>query len=93
VGSGGAYLIMELVAGRTWRAELRRSGVVPPARASEWIRQLLDSVPFAQQLGIVHRKPKPENVMIVETPGGDELKIMDFGLAKVLVRAQGPRSR
>ena len=89
VGSGGAYLIMELVAGRTWRAELRRSGVVPPARASEWIRQLLDGVQFAHQLGIVHRDLKPENVMIVETPGGDELKIMDFGLAKVLDSGTG----
>jgi GAF domain-containing protein len=89
VGSGGAYLIMELVAGRTWRAELQRSGIVPPARASEWMRQLLDGVQFAHQQGIVHRDLKPENVMIVETPGGDELKIMDFGLAKVLDSGTG----
>ena len=34
VGSGGAYLIMELIAGRTWRAELKRSGVIAPARAA-----------------------------------------------------------
>ena len=47
VGSGGAYLIMELVAGRTWRAELQRSGVIAPARASEWFRQLLDGLQFA----------------------------------------------
>jgi tRNA A-37 threonylcarbamoyl transferase component Bud32 len=84
IGSGGAFLIMELVEGRTWRAELQRSGVVPPSRSSEWFRQLLDGLQFAHQMGIVHRDLKPENVMIVETPGGDELKIMDFGLAKVL---------
>ena len=89
VGSGGAYLIMELVAGRTWRADLRRSGVIAPAKASEWFRQLLDGVQFAHQLGIVHRDLKPENVMIVDTPGGDELKITDFGLAKVLDRGTG----
>jgi serine/threonine-protein kinase len=40
-------------------------------------------------MGIVHRDLKPENVMIVETPGGDELKIMDFGLAKVLDSGTG----
>src|SRR5262249_31291844 len=80
VGSGGAYLIMELVAGRTWRVELGRSGVIAPAQASEWFRQLLDGLHFAHQLGIVHRDLKPENVMIV----GGEVKIMDFGLAKVL---------
>ena len=95
VGSGGAYLIMELVAGRTWRAELQRSGVIAPARASEWFRQLLDGLQFAHAMGIVHRDLKPENVMIVspkrrEPPGGgDALKIMDFGLAKVLDAGTG----
>ena len=85
IGSGGAYLIMELVAGRTWRAELQRSGVIAPARAAEWFRQLLEGLQFAHNMGVVHRDLKPENVMIVEAQGGaDELKIMDFGLAKVL---------
>jgi hypothetical protein len=85
IGSGGAYLIMELVAGRTWREELKRSGVIAPARAAEWFRQLLEGLQFAHQTGVVHRDLKPENVMILETAGGaDELKIMDFGLAKVL---------
>jgi eukaryotic-like serine/threonine-protein kinase len=96
VGSGGAYLIMELVAGRTWRQELRRSGVVAPMRASDWFRQLLEGLQFAHKLGIVHRDLKPENVMIVDTsaaaggPGTNEdLKIMDFGLAKVLDAGTG----
>jgi eukaryotic-like serine/threonine-protein kinase len=89
VGSGGAYLVMELVAGRTWRAELQRSAVIDPARSAEWFRQLLEGLQFAHNIGVVHRDLKPENVMIVEAPGGgdelnDELKIMDFGLAKVL---------
>lgn len=85
IGSGGAYLIMELVAGRTWREELKRYGVIAPARAAEWFRQLLEGLQFAHSMGIVHRDLKPENVMIVEAQGGpDELKIMDFGLAKVL---------
>ena len=85
VGSGGAYLIMELVAGRTWRAELLHSGVIPPARAAQWFRQLLDGLQFAHTLGIVHRDLKPENVMIV----GDAVKIMDFGLARVLDTGTG----
>ena len=96
VGSGGAYLIMELVAGRTWRQELQRSGIIAPARASEWFRQLLEGLQFAHKLGVVHRDLKPENVMIVDmsaAPGdsgtGDYLKIMDFGLAKVLDAGTG----
>jgi tRNA A-37 threonylcarbamoyl transferase component Bud32 len=89
VGSGGAFLVMELVAGQTWRVELQRGGVIQPARSSEWFRQLLDGLRFAHSLGIVHRDLKPENVMIVESPAGDELKIMDFGLAKVLDSGTG----
>jgi uncharacterized protein YndB with AHSA1/START domain len=84
IGSGGAYLIMELVAGRTWRAELKRSIVIAPTRAAEWFRQLLEGLQFAHNMSVVHRDLKPENVMIVEAPGGDQVKIMDFGLAKVL---------
>src|SRR5215471_15600555 len=85
VGSGGAYLIMELIAGRTWREELKSFKVIAPARAAEWFRQLLDGLQFAHSLGVVHRDLKPENVMIVQAAGGvDELKIMDFGLAKVV---------
>src|SRR5215472_12567275 len=85
VGSGGAYLIMELIAGRTWREELKSFKVIAPARAAEWFRQLLEGLQFAHSLGVVHRDLKPENVMIVQAAGGvDELKIMDFGLAKVV---------
>jgi hypothetical protein len=94
IGSGGAYLIMELVAGRTWRQELKRCGVIAPARAAEWFRQLLEGLAFAHKMGVVHRDLKPENVMIVETACGpnelkDELKIMDFGMAKVLAGETG----
>jgi GAF domain-containing protein/tRNA A-37 threonylcarbamoyl transferase component Bud32 len=94
VGSGGAFLIMELVSGNTWRAELQRAGAVAPSRAAEWFRQLLDGLQFAHGMGIVHRDLKPENVMIVSPkPEGmlraeadqraETVKIMDFGLAKV----------
>ena len=59
--------------------------MIAPARAAEWFRQLLEGLQFAHNMGVVHRDLKPENVMIVEVAGGgDELKIMDFGLAKVL---------
>src|SRR5258705_7253493 len=71
IGSGGAFLIMELVGGRTWRAELQRSAIIGSPRASGWFRQLLDGLQFAHAMGIVHRDLKPENVMIVEGSGAD----------------------
>src|SRR5262249_38270383 len=83
VGSGGAFLIMELVVGRTWRAELQKTGLPSPERAPEWFRHLLDGLQFAHGMGIVQRDLKPENVMIVQASDGDTVKIMDFGLARV----------
>jgi serine/threonine protein kinase len=68
VGSGGAYLIMELVNGR---AALERPGEIAPDRVADWFAQLLDGVQFAHGLGIVHRDLKPENVMIL-APKPDE---------------------
>ena len=44
IGSDGAYLVMELVAGRTWRAELHCAGTIDPSRAADWFRQMLDGL-------------------------------------------------
>jgi GAF domain-containing protein len=84
VGSGGAYLIMELIQGRTWRAALPQPAVIAPDRIADWFAQLLDGVQFAHGLGIVHRDLKPENVMLISRAEAVDVKIMDFGLAKVL---------
>src|SRR5262249_56480663 len=64
VGSGGAFLIMELVAGRTWREELRRSTAIAPARAAEWFRQLLEGLHFPPGMGIRPRRLHPPHLIL-----------------------------
>ena len=84
VGADGAYLVMELVQGRTLRNELKRRGHLPPAVAATWFEQMCEGVAAAHQRAVVHRDLKPENVVIAETAtGGEILKVLDFGLAKV----------
>ena len=89
LGGGGAFLVMQLVRGRNWRAELKRSGAIRPERASNWFDQLCDAMDAAHRAGVIHRDLKPENVIISrEEKGIDRIKVLDFGLAKF--RSQEP---
>ncbi|MGH9721100.1 MAG: protein kinase domain-containing protein [Bryobacteraceae bacterium] len=79
VGTVGAYLVMELVKGVTWREHLERYMPISRTLAAVWIEQLLDGVHAAHQAGVIHRDLKPENLLIAD----GVVKILDFGLAKM----------
>lgn len=84
IGADGAYMVMELLQGMTLRAKMRRLGVLPPAMAADWFEQMLDGIQSAHEQHVVHRDLKPENILIFRSSrGGDTVKILDFGLAKV----------
>jgi GAF domain-containing protein len=84
LGGDGAYLVMELLTGESWRNEITRLGRIRPMTAAGWLDQLLSALRSAHRAGVLHRDLKPENVMI-STIGkdGQELKVLDFGLAKM----------
>jgi eukaryotic-like serine/threonine-protein kinase len=79
------YLVMELVDGQSLRA-LLGVGAVPPRRALAITRQLLAGLAHAHAKGIIHRDVKPENVLLERVIGvpDDYVRIVDFGLAKLL---------
>jgi tRNA A-37 threonylcarbamoyl transferase component Bud32 len=88
----GAYLVMERVAGLTWRVELANRRVLPMATIASWTDQLLDGLEATHDAGVVHRDVKPENVLIAYDRDGSSQKItlVDFGLA-VLDRGAAER--
>jgi serine/threonine protein kinase len=87
------YLAMELLAGETLAARIRRNGALPLASAVEILRQVAHGLDAAHGYRtadgvlqpIVHRDLKPENLFLARRADGTPLvKIVDFGIAKVL---------
>ena len=75
---GVAFIVSELVRGRTLRVVLQREGLTPDQVVALGA-QLADGLAAAHQAGIIHRDLKPENVLLTET---GVARIVDFGLAK-----------
>lgn len=88
VFNGAPYLVSEYLEGETLRDELRR-GPVAQSRSLELSEQIVDGLSAAHQSGIIHRDLKPENLFI---SADGRVKILDFGLAKLLERDGQPKS-
>ena len=83
VEAGQLFLVMEKVTGRTLGAAVA-AGALAPRQALVLVRQILDGVGYAHGLGLVHRDLKPENVLLVDQGGWERVKIIDFGLVKLV---------
>jgi serine/threonine protein kinase len=90
----GAYLVMELIEGRSLREEMRGLAAshrqMAPNRAIALMRQICSGVDAAHRSGIIHRDLKPDNIML-ET-NGDLVKVLDFGVAKLKENEQAAQS-
>jgi tetratricopeptide (TPR) repeat protein len=76
------YLTMELLAGETLEARLRRAGPMKPAEALPVLESTAAALDAAHRAGIVHRDLKPSNIMLTSTSGGTRIVVTDFGLAR-----------
>jgi serine/threonine-protein kinase len=74
-------MVMEFVRGETLDKLAERLGPIAPDRAAYLIDLVLLALEHAHRAGVVHRDIKPANVMITGEGG---VKIMDFGIARVL---------
>lgn len=79
------FMVMEFVRGDTLDGVIRKSGAMPCDRAIPLFCQALEGIDHAHKMGIIHRDIKPANMMMTE---GGTLKVMDFGIARVLGTAR-----
>ncbi len=79
-----AFLVMEYLQGHGLDRELREQSRLSPSRAAELVLPVCEVLAAAHAREIVHRDIKPANVFLHRGPGGETVKVLDFGLAKPL---------
>ncbi|HVJ91070.1 MAG TPA: protein kinase [Labilithrix sp.] len=88
---GQLYLVMEFLRGKDLARIQYDEGPLSFRRIVNLLRQVLAALSEAHHLGIIHRDLKPENVILEQVrTGGDFVKVVDFGLAKMRIEAVQP---
>lgn len=87
---GQPYLVMELLEGETLGRRLERLHRLDPLATCQLLGQASRALQRAHQLGIVHRDFKPDNIVVsVDDEGRDHVKVLDFGVAKIIGVLEG----
>ncbi len=83
------YLVMEHLDGKSLHDIITNEGRLAPDRAAFIAQQVLSALAAAHAAGIVHRDIKPANIFVVQTLAQDIVKLLDFGVAKLLEPPSG----
>jgi serine/threonine protein kinase len=87
---GTPFFVMELLEGRSLEDRLIEAATVPLDEALQIVERLLDVLVAAHARGVIHRDIKPGNLFLTSAGG---LKVLDFGLARVLDSNAHARTR
>lgn len=81
------FIVMELVLGESLRVILANEGSLQPSRALRLMGEVCGGIGSAHRRNILHRDIKPANIIVLPSQSVrevDSIKIVDFGLAKIL---------
>ncbi len=89
---GDHFYIMEFLDGLTLAQAISRERRLDVRRALHISAQIASGLAAAHACGVIHRDLKPDNVMLLQRGlgGGDFVKILDFGLAKMFASGNAP---
>jgi serine/threonine protein kinase len=81
---GVPYYTMDFIDGESLKVSLRREGRFPVERATRVVRRVLRVLDVAHAQRIIHRDIKPDNILVTWHEGREAVKVLDFGVAKLL---------
>ena len=81
---GRTLIVMELLEGESLGHLLARTQVMPEARIVALVVQAARALAAAHAKGVLHRDIKPENLFVLSRDGADFVKIVDFGISKLV---------
>lgn len=77
-------IVMEYLDGQSLHEVLARERSLDSERVAALARQILAALAEAHQLGVIHRDLKPGNIVLIRgADGGEHVKVLDFGIAKL----------
>ena len=91
-----AYIAMELLRGEALSELLARMGPLSGPLATEITAQTLAALNATHAVGVIHRDLKPDNIFLtrdVGAPGGIRVKVLDFGIAKLITEDLGHKAK
>jgi serine/threonine protein kinase len=83
--SGQPFMVMDFIEGLTLAQVISREGPLSTRRFLRLFHQVTEALSHAHKRSVLHRDIKPSNIMLVKDDfGEEEIRVMDFGIAKVL---------
>lgn len=85
------YMVMPYLVGETLREALDRRGTLPVLESIGIVTRVLQALDHAHRRGVLHRDVKTDNIFIPQVSEGTAVKVLDWGISKLVAQARDPR--